>query len=88
MPRKPNYKFERLERQRSKAAKKAARLEAKKEKTEKRKAEIAGLVPADDGFAGSPGEPPGLPQEDQPQAGQPQEGQPQADGDPNRGGAV
>ncbi len=69
MPRKPNYKFERLERQRTKAAKKAARLEAKKEKTEKRKAEIAGLVLADDGFAGSPEEPPGPPQED---------------GDPNR----
>ncbi len=74
MPRKPNYKFERLERQRTKAAKKAARLEAKKEKTEKRKAEIAGLVPTDDGFAGSPGEPPGQPHADQPQE----------DGDPNR----
>ncbi len=32
MPRKPNYKFERMERDRAKAAKKAARLEAKKEK--------------------------------------------------------
>ncbi len=75
MARKPNYKFERLERQRAKAAKKAARLEAKKEKAEKRKAENAGLVsadglvPADDGLAGFPGEPPGPPQED---------------GDPNR----
>ncbi len=69
MPRKPNYKFERLERQRTKAAKKAARLEAKKEKAENRKAENAGLVPADEGFAGSPGEPPGRPRED---------------GDPNR----
>ncbi len=74
MPRKPNYKFERLERQRTKAAKKAARLEAKKEKTEKRKAEISGLVPADDEFAGSPGEPPGPLQP----------GPPQEDGDPNR----
>ena len=55
MARKPNYKFERLERQRAKAAKKAARLEAKKEKAEKRKAENAGLVLADDGFVGSPG---------------------------------
>ncbi len=64
MARKPNYKFERLERQRAKAAKKAARLEAKKEKAEKRKAENAGLVLADDGLAGSPGEPPGRPQED------------------------
>ncbi len=74
MPRKPNYKFERVERQRQKAAKKAARIEAKKERAEKRKAENAGLVLADNGFAGSPGEPPG-----QPQAGPPQE-----DGDPNR----
>jgi len=37
MPRKPNYKFERMERQKAKAAKKAARLEAKVEKTETRK---------------------------------------------------
>ncbi len=39
MPRKPNYKFERMERDRAKAAKKAARLEAKKEKAERRKAD-------------------------------------------------
>ncbi len=62
MPRKPNYKFERLERQRAKDAKKAARLEAKKEKAERRKAENAGLAPADDGFA--EGEPAGQPGED------------------------
>lgn len=37
MPRKPNYKFERMERDREKAAKKAARLEAKRAKTEPRK---------------------------------------------------
>ena len=43
MPRKPNYKFERLERQRQKAAKKAARLEAKKEKSDIRKAEGEGF---------------------------------------------
>ncbi len=43
MPRKPNYKFERLERERAKAAKKATRLEARKEKADKRKAENAGL---------------------------------------------
>ena len=36
MARKPNYNFERLERERSKAAKKAARLEAKREKAEKK----------------------------------------------------
>ena len=78
MARKPNYKFERLERQRAKAAKKAARLEAKKERAEKRQAENAGLVLVDDGSAGSPGEPPGQPQED----GDPN--RPQEDGDPNR----
>ncbi len=66
MPRKPNYKFERLERQRQKAAKKAARLEAKKEKTEKRKAENAGIVLGDDEFDGSPGEPPGEPPREPP----------------------
>ncbi len=69
MARESRFKFERRERQRAKAAKKAARLEAKKEKAEKRKAENAGLVLADDGFAGSPREPPGRPRED---------------GDPNR----
>ncbi len=37
MARTPNYKFERLERERAKAAKKAARLEAKKEKADKKK---------------------------------------------------
>jgi len=46
MPRKPNYKFERMERQKAKAAKKAARLEAKMEKAENRKlgedGEVAG----------------------------------------------
>lgn len=39
MARKPNYKFERMERDRAKAAKKAARLEAKREKAELKKAE-------------------------------------------------
>jgi len=37
MPRKPNYRFERMEREKSKAAKKAARQEAKQRKTEERK---------------------------------------------------
>ena len=36
MPRKPNYKFERLERERKKAAKKAERAEAKREKAAQR----------------------------------------------------
>ena len=48
MPRKPNYKFERMERQKAKAAKKAARQEAKMEKAEKRKAEEAGIEPGDE----------------------------------------
>ena len=39
MARKTSYKFDRMERERQKAAKKAARLEAKKEKVEQRKAE-------------------------------------------------
>ena len=39
MPRKPNYKFERMERDRAKALKKASRLEAKKEKAEAKKKE-------------------------------------------------
>ena len=32
MPRKPNYRFERMERERTKAAKKAARAQAKADK--------------------------------------------------------
>lgn len=39
MPRKPNYKFERMERERGKAAKKAARDEAKREKADAKKGE-------------------------------------------------
>ena len=56
MARKPNYKFERMERERAKIAKKAARLEAKKEKAEKRKAEITGLDPIGDEASDSPEE--------------------------------
>lgn len=63
MPRKPNYKFERLERQRQKAAKKAARLEAKKEKSDIRKAENDGLVPDGEEFSVLPVETPGQPEE-------------------------
>jgi hypothetical protein len=40
MARKPNYKFERMERDRNKAAKKEARLKAKQEKAELRKAAV------------------------------------------------
>jgi len=44
MPKKPNYRYERSERERVKAAKKAARLAARQEKTQTRK----------DGGAGDP----------------------------------
>ena len=43
MGRKPNYSFERMEREKLKASKKALRQEAKKERAEKRKAESAEL---------------------------------------------
>ncbi len=56
MARKPNYKFERMERERAKSAKKAARLEAKKEKAEQRKAGITDLDLAGDEASGSPEE--------------------------------
>ena len=39
MPRKPNYRFERSERDKSKAAKKAARLKEKADKAEARKSD-------------------------------------------------
>ena len=42
MPRKPNYSFERSQRANAKAAKKAARLLAKAEKSAGRKAEVSG----------------------------------------------
>ena len=47
MARRPNYKFERLERDRAIAAKKAARLKAKQEKAEQRKTEEAEQPTAD-----------------------------------------
>ena len=42
MARRPNYKFERMERDRAKAAKKAARAQLKADKAEQRKAESSG----------------------------------------------
>ena len=45
MPRKPNYRFERFERERTRAAKKAARAQAKAEK----KAKTEGLIAEDHG---------------------------------------
>ena len=85
MARKPNYKFERLERQRAKAAKKAARLEANKEKVAKRKAENAGLELDEDGNLISPEESAETPAEEPAGAptGAPQS-LPQEDGGPNR----
>jgi hypothetical protein len=49
MPRKPNYRFERVERERVKAAKKAARAEAKAEKAKASQAQ-----PDADGELASP----------------------------------
>jgi hypothetical protein len=49
MPRKPNYSFERSERVKLKAAKKAERLKAKTEKSEARK-----TGPQDEGEVESP----------------------------------
>lgn len=53
MARKPNYQFERMERQRAKDAKKALRLEAKKKKTEENNAGNDGpeLTDGDSGSA-------------------------------------
>ena len=48
MPRKPNYKFERMERDRAKALKKAERAKAKAEKAAKNKAEDTAEAPSAD----------------------------------------
>lgn len=40
---KPNYSFERREREKAKSAKKAARLQAKREKSQRAKEEKAGV---------------------------------------------
>ncbi len=45
MARKPNYRFERMERDRQKAAKKAARAEAKAKKSEQKKGGADGMLP-------------------------------------------
>ncbi len=54
MARKPNYKFERLERDRAKAAKKAARAKAKAEKVEARKGGSPEVALTDDSLVGAP----------------------------------
>ena len=43
MPRKPNYRFERSQRAKNKAEKKAARLDAKAKKSAERKDESVGV---------------------------------------------
>ncbi len=55
MARKPNYRFERMERDRAKAAKKLARAKAKEERAEKRKAEKAGEAMAEELSPDAPG---------------------------------
>ena len=46
MARKPNYDFERREREKARAAKKAERARAKQEKSDQRKAELSDEKPA------------------------------------------
>lgn len=53
MARKPNYRFERMERDRQKAAKKAARVEAKAKKAETKKTGPDGILSDADKFAGA-----------------------------------
>jgi hypothetical protein len=48
MARKPNYDFERRERDRLKALKTAEKAEAKREQRERQRAENSGAPPADD----------------------------------------
>ncbi|MDH3233224.1 MAG: hypothetical protein OEQ29_06835 [Alphaproteobacteria bacterium] len=48
MARKPNYSFEKRERERAKAAKKAARAAAKAEKAEARKGDPEGMEAGED----------------------------------------
>ena len=60
MARKPNYRFARLERERTKAAKKAARAKLRAERAELRKQEKAGK-PDEEGAEG------GMPDDDAPE---------------------
>jgi hypothetical protein len=64
MARKPNYQFERMERQRAKDAKKAMRLEAKRKKAEE--SNVANDSPelTDGESGGATEDPQGRPQED------------------------
>ncbi|MBJ7409728.1 MAG: hypothetical protein JHD15_05090 [Phenylobacterium sp.] len=47
MPRKPNYQFERLERERQKAAKTAEKAAAKREQRDRGRAETDAATPSD-----------------------------------------
>ena len=77
MVRKPNYRFERQEREKAKAAKKAARLEANRERAKNKNAENVALELNDDALAGSDAG-----SQVQPQGQAP--GQPQENDDPDR----
>lgn len=56
MPRKPNYRFERMERERTKAAKKAARAQAKADKKAAKATDPADEAAATTAPADQPGE--------------------------------
>lgn len=64
MARKPNYQFERMERQRAKDAKKALRLEAKRKKAEESNVENDGPELTDGDSGGASEDPQGRPRED------------------------
>jgi len=64
MARKPNYQFERMERQRAKASKKAMRLEAKRKKAEESKVDDEELGLTDGESGDSSEDPMDRPQED------------------------
>jgi hypothetical protein len=56
MPRKPNYRFERAERERSKAAKKAEREKAKRERSERGEGDAEPGDATDDGTGETAGD--------------------------------
>jgi hypothetical protein len=64
MARKPNYQFERMERQRAKDAKKAARLEAKRKKAEEGNIENDDVESPGGESDGAPSDTPDGPRED------------------------
>jgi hypothetical protein len=64
MARKPNYQFERMERQRAKDAKKAMRMEAKRKKAEGGDVGSDGIALTDGDSGDSPAAPADGPRED------------------------